>query len=81
MAERTQAVVRKVYRRRDRAGVEEQPPGRPPEVTAQDESRDPVCEAEEQPPERHQEEGILHVDTVVRESPGDSAETPSPTFP
>lgn len=80
-AERSQAVERKVYRRRDRATVEEQPTGRPPEVIAQDESRDPVLVAEEQPPERAQEEEILHVDTVVRGSPGDSAEAPSSVFP
>ncbi|MCO5581477.1 hypothetical protein L7F22_035362 [Adiantum nelumboides] len=50
-AERSQAVERKVYRRRDRAVVEEQPPRRPPEMTTQDENRVPVLGVEEPPPE------------------------------
>ncbi|KAI5067664.1 hypothetical protein GOP47_0018192 [Adiantum capillus-veneris] len=63
MAEKPLAVVREVYRRRDRAGVEEQPPGIPPEMTAQDESREPDLGAE-QPSERLQEEEAPHADTV-----------------
>ncbi|KAI5081508.1 hypothetical protein GOP47_0004691 [Adiantum capillus-veneris] len=81
MTEKPPVVVRKVYRRRDRAGVEEQSPCRPPEMTAQDESREPVLAAEEQSPERLQEEEVPHADTVVREAPEDSAEAPSSMIP
>lgn len=81
MAERPQAVERKVYRLRDRAAVEEQPLGRPPEVTAQDDGREPGLAVEEQSPESPQEEVILHADTAVRVTPGDSAEVPSSVLP